>query len=79
MRADARCRASGARSTTTSTRTRAPGAAGIWRVSRTRGHCSCGARWPEGNSDNLVYADVREFWLDHVEREFYKQADEATT
>ncbi len=53
---------------------------GIWRVSRTKGRCSCGARWPEGQHvDNLVYADVRELWLDHVEREFYKQADEATT
>lgn len=51
-------------------------------TSRASGTCSCGVGFgkaAEPPRHDMNAADVREAWLDHVEQEFYKQADEATT
>lgn len=45
---------------------------GFRRASRTKGYCSCGARWPDSpRTDNLMADDVRDEWLDHVEEAYY--------
>jgi hypothetical protein len=51
----------------------AGGGWGGWgRTYRTRGHCSCGASWPDSpNADNLNYVDVLEEWKDHVARAYH--------
>ena len=45
------------------------------RVSRTKGYCSCGAKWPvRDHTDNLMYADVLDAWNDHVEQAYHADA-----
>lgn len=52
---------------------------GLRRVSRTKGRCSCGARWPDSpNADNLTYSDVLDYWNDHVEEAYYAQTPTRT-
>lgn len=47
---------------------------GWHRVSRTKGYCSCGEKWPKGERvDNLKYGDVLNYWNDHVEDVYYRE------
>jgi len=48
------------------------------RVSRTRGTCSCGAKWPDSpNVNNLTMQDVLDLWNDHVEQAYYAEKEGA--
>lgn len=45
---------------------------GFRRVSRAKGVCSCGKRWPSTpNVDNLTPEHVRAAYADHVEQAYY--------
>jgi hypothetical protein len=47
---------------------------GFRRVSRAKGVCSCGERWPKGkNMDNMTPASVRAAYADHVERAYHDE------
>lgn len=55
---------------------------GGWaRTYRSRGYCSCGVQWPAANTnaDNLQAPEVRELWMDHVERVYYEDGPGAPT
>lgn len=45
---------------------------GFRRVSRAKGVCSCGVRWPaSANTDNMTPDAVRAAYNDHVERAYH--------